>query len=165
MSMQLKEAIKRAQTFIDLIPIAKQLKAKLSFWGRQYVIIEPNHGEVRLNYEGMVPLNALLNRILEIIHASGRDSWGIRLFKNSEHSECRQLEIEIIRFYLEDKELYNKSCIITKIAIVIRSIFHGNYQFEWNNDVWGRDQQILRRACHHVWDDNTCDYVFLDIKS
>lgn len=158
MNMQLKDALKATPSFSELLPIAKQLDAKLSFWGSHYLVIEPKNDESLLNYEGTIPLDAVLKRVLEIIKISGRYPSIRKDFKHSEHSECKLLENEINRLYLADRMNLSQSSIITKIFVMIRSFFT-DYQFEWNDDVWGRDCQILQRDPHYEWNEEIKDYV------
>lgn len=160
MSIKLRDVINTSNSFESLIPIAQQLKARLSFWGSQYVVIDTNIRDRSLNYEGGVPLNALITRIYELMSSSNRSSTSISLYTNAEHRHCQILENEIIRFYGEDKDLFSRSNIITKISVLVRSILRCNYyQREWDHDS-NCGRQVIRRSNPTTWDVTIHEYVW-----
>ena len=149
MSIYLKNAIKAEQSFSGLLQIAKQLDAKISFWGTRYVVIEPKNGEIPLNYIGAAPLDFLLTRVLELIETSGRHSSIPKNFSSSEYKECLLLENEINRFYRTDKKNLENSGVITKIFVTFWNVFF-DYQYAWYDNIWGRGGQILYRDNYDI---------------
>ena len=145
MSIQLQEAINRAETFESLIPIAERLEAKLSFWGSRWVEMSPASSEGQLYYPGTACLTAVVKRAWEIIETSGRTRRGNEQFKNEEHEACRLLENAISVFYTKDKKNYDNANIITKIFVLFRGIFRTDYQYEWRRNRYGDPPQILER--------------------
>ncbi len=136
MSIKLQDAINSAKSFASLVPIAKQLEAKISFLGRQYVVIEPKKGEKPLPYEGEVSVGSLVDRTQQIIKELGYNRSNY-----PERDEAALLDEQINRFYDTDNKNLKESNIFTRIAVIFRNLFskifnrnYLNHQLRWAGD-------------------------------
>lgn len=141
MSIQLQEAMRRAKSFAELIPIAKQLKPELTWYGHSYVVAPPSNGEIALKYDGKAHISSLVTRAFEIIteHRSSRTAY-------AEKNESLLLDNEIQRIYDKDDSNYKNSkiaWIFVTIKVIFRLIFsvvnpresdYPNYQECWNTN-------------------------------
>ena len=161
--MSIQTVLNNTHTLTGLIPIAERLEAKLSFWGRSYVVLNSENGEPNFNDEAIAPLDALLNRIFEVIWESEkiprRRSMATDNFSSAEHEECRRLEKVMNRLCSEDYRNVKENNIITKIIVIIRDIFQPIFQHKWYDLKGGCNGQILARTDFTVWDNNLQQYV------
>lgn len=127
MTMNLKEAIHRAQTYQDLFPIARQLCASLSPWGCQYATVTDQSAL----YKGTITIGSIAEKAMKIRQ---RMEQNVVKFTPEEKENVILLSREISRLYGEDTVNCERANKVTNLCrLVISLIFWVNHQSKWNN--------------------------------
>lgn len=128
MTINLKTAVYTAQTYQELLPIARELRAGLSSWGYQYATATFQSPI----YEGTIAINAIAEKAMKIRKKMEKE--GEKLNepeKNNVILLCR----EVSRLYGEDKVNCAQADGLKNICrIVISILFWKNHQSKWSNN-------------------------------
>ena len=99
--MNINTVVAQAKNLDELLLIARQAKAGLSWWSGKYVEVK--------GYEGFLNLNALADRAMSL--------------SKRPKSSSPEISQHITRIYNEGDRLYKMSCFITKIFLFIHQAF------------------------------------------
>lgn len=126
LSIRLKTAVKKAQNYQQLLPIANKLHAGLSWWGYQYAYAVP----LSL-YKGTIPIGTVAEKAMKIRQRMEREKVG---FNANEKEKVHQFCNKIYCLYLEDKAHCAQSNIVTTICrYVMTVIFWADHQAKWGD--------------------------------
>jgi hypothetical protein len=127
MTINVKTAVKNAQTYQELFSIARELHAELSFWGHQYATVATQSPL----YEGTIVISAIAKKAMKIRKKrEKKEEKQTELEKNSVFLLCR----EISRLYDEDKvNCAQANKMTTTCRVIINTIFLIHHQSKWNN--------------------------------
>jgi hypothetical protein len=136
MTINVKTAVYGAQTYQELLPVTRELRAGLSSWGYQYATVTAQSSI----YQGTIAIGAIAEKAMKI-----RRSMEINgaKFTPEEKENIVLLSREISRLYGEDKANCQRADRLTTLCRFITSIiFWANHQSKWSNNRNGYREQL-----------------------
>lgn len=127
MTTNLKTAVNSAQTYQELLPVTRELRAGLSPWGCQYATVAAQSSM----YQGTIAIGAVAEKAMKI--RQSMESNGVK-FTPKEKENIVLLSREISRLYGEDKANCERADKLTTLSrFVISIVLWVNHQSKWNS--------------------------------
>ena len=124
-TMNRQNALHNIQTYQELLPIARELRAGLSSWGYQYATITDQSSL----YQGTISIHAIAKKAMNI--RQNMEQKAIR-FTPEERKAVTLLSKEVSRLYREDRANCEQADLLTTIyRFVMSTIFWMNHQSKW----------------------------------
>ncbi|MCL6755816.1 MAG: hypothetical protein M3A24_01390 [Candidatus Rhabdochlamydia oedothoracis] len=124
MTISLQAALHNIQTYQELLPIAKNLHARLSPWGYQYITITD-----QASMQGTISIGAVVEKTMQIRQKMEQNA--IKFTPEEKHA-VTLLSKEVSRLYGEDKANCEQAdTLTTTYRFVISTIFWMNHQSKW----------------------------------
>ncbi|VHN99712.1 hypothetical protein [Candidatus Rhabdochlamydia sp. T3358] len=132
LSISLKTAVNKAQNYQELLPIANELHAGLSWWGYQYAYVPTSTSiDKEVIYKGRIATGATAKKALKIIQEMDKNKMG---FTENEADCALPFCKKIYCLYVEDNSLCNQANWLTAIfRSVVRVIFWTDHQSKWGD--------------------------------
>ncbi|MEK7340322.1 MAG: hypothetical protein AABZ92_06405 [Verrucomicrobiota bacterium] len=140
LSINLKTAVNKAQNYQELLPIANELHAGLSWWGYQYAHVPTSTSiDKEVIYTGRIATGAIAKKALKIRQEMKKNKMG---FTENEADSGLPFCKKIYCLYVEDKSLCNQANQLTAIfRSVVRVIFWADHQSRWRA-VWDHSNKV-----------------------
>ena len=146
MIVDLKTALHNAQSFQELLPIANELHAGLSWWGYQYAYVPTSTStDKEVIYTGRVAIGTIAEKALKIRQEMEKNK---KRFTANEADSVYPFFRKIYCLYAEDKGLCNQANPLTTICRLVVSLFFKDHQFDWGN-AWeyGKFETYTDKIC------------------
>ena len=120
MTMSLQTALHNIQTYQELLPITRELRAGLSSRGYQYATSSM--------YQGTISMNAIAKKAMKIRQKMEQNA---NRFTSKERNAVTLLSKEVSRLYREDRTNCEQADTLTTIyRFVMSTIFLMNHQYK-----------------------------------
>ena len=141
LSISLKTAVNKAQNYQELLPIANELHAGLSWWGYQYAHVPTSTSiDKDVIYTGRIATGAIAKKALKIRQEMKKNKMG---FTSNEADCVYPFCKKIYCLYVEDKNLCNQASWLTTIfRSVVQVIFWADHQKRWGA-VWECSNKVM----------------------
>ena len=128
MSINIQTALHNAQTYQDLLPVARQLCAGLSSWGYQYATVTAQSAI----YQGTIAIGSVAEKAMKIRQRMEQNAVK---FTPEEKENVILLSREVSRLYGEDTVNCERADRITTLCrLAMGLIFWVNHQSKWNSN-------------------------------
>ncbi|MDR2539732.1 MAG: hypothetical protein LBC45_03930 [Chlamydiales bacterium] len=146
LSISLKTAVNKAQTYQELLSIAHELYAGLSWWGYQYVHApNPPSADGEVIYTGRIAIGDIAEKALKIRREMEKNK---REFTTNEIDSVLLFCKKVHCLYAEDQSLCDQAnCLTALFRSVVRIVFWADHQSRWG-DIRSTIKMIKGRAVH-----------------